>query len=298
MFADTGDLLEEVDGDGASGSPPLHGPARRQVGARRGSLNDPTSGRSGRAARCRCTSFAVDDPDGTELYVSAELGEVTVMTTRKSRTLAWIGTIPHWFYFAALRNNQPLWYQIVVWTSALGCVLALLGLVLGCHAVQGSTAVPVDQLVGATSPIPAGCAGTTSPGVIFGVFTLTWVFSGLLSMEPFGWGDQPGAQIPRDAFTGGAVELSRFPSMDPANVGAAAGRPRPSRKWSSSGSRTIRTTSFAPRADPSQTPSAVRAAASAVQRDRAPAGAAPDRRGQLARRSAPSRSASIRSSRG
>ena len=55
-------------------------------------------------------------PLGTELYVSANLGEVTVMTTRRSRTLAWLGTIPHWFYFAALRNNQPLWYQIVVWT--------------------------------------------------------------------------------------------------------------------------------------------------------------------------------------
>jgi hypothetical protein len=49
-----------------------------------------------------------------------------------------------------------------------------------------------------------------------GVFTLTWVFSGLLSMEPFGWATNPGLQIPRDAFTGGTVELSRFPPMDPA----------------------------------------------------------------------------------
>ena len=53
-------------------------------------------------------------------------------------------------------------------------------------------------------------------GVIFGVFTLTWVFSGMLSMEPFGWATQPGLQIPREAFTGGQVELNRFPSMDAA----------------------------------------------------------------------------------
>jgi uncharacterized membrane protein YkoI len=52
-------------------------------------------------------------------------------------------------------------------------------------------------------------------GVVFGVFTLTWVFSGLLSMEPFGWATQPGLAIPRNAFTGGAVDLSRFPAMDP-----------------------------------------------------------------------------------
>ena len=54
-----------------------------------------------------------------------------MVTTRGSRALAWIGTIPHWLYFTALRINQPLWYRIVVWTSALACVLAVLGLVLG-----------------------------------------------------------------------------------------------------------------------------------------------------------------------
>ena len=30
-----------------------------------------------------------------------------MMTTRRSRALAWIGTIPHWLYFTALRANQP-----------------------------------------------------------------------------------------------------------------------------------------------------------------------------------------------
>ena len=42
--------------------------------------------------------------------------------------LAWVSTIPHWFYFTALRNNQPVWYRIVVWTSALVCAVAVLGL--------------------------------------------------------------------------------------------------------------------------------------------------------------------------
>ena len=107
--------------------------------------------------------FRVDDSLGTELYVSANLAEVTVMTTRKSRTLAWLVTIPHWFYVAALRNNQPVWYQIVVWTSGAGCVLALLGLILGVTQYRWSRPRrPIGR--GATGiPIRAGCAGTTSP---------------------------------------------------------------------------------------------------------------------------------------
>ena len=103
--------------------------------------------------------FRVDDDEGTELYVSPQTGEVTMLTTRRSRALAWIGTIPHWLYFAALRANQPLWYRIVVWTSALACVLAVLGLILG--VTQFRRAKPFRW----PRPFrtPAGCGGTTSP---------------------------------------------------------------------------------------------------------------------------------------
>ena len=51
-------------------------------------------------------------------------------------------------------------------------------------------------------------------GVIFGVFTLTWVFSGLLSMEPYAWTNATGLDVRRDVFTGGPVDLARFPAMD------------------------------------------------------------------------------------
>ena len=75
--------------------------------------------------------FRVDDAAGTELYVQPKTGEVAMLTTRSSRGWAWVSTIPHWMYFTALRTNQPLWYRLVVWTSALACVLSVLGLLLG-----------------------------------------------------------------------------------------------------------------------------------------------------------------------
>jgi hypothetical protein len=215
VFADRGDLLEEVDRDDAT-----------RIASRFMNLSEhklqyvelvtrPDQWTIAQGRDMPQHRFRVDDPERTELYVSAELGEVSILTTRKSRTLAWIGTIPHWFYFAALRRNQPLWYQLVVWTSALGCVLAILGLALGVTQFRGRRPFRLANL-SSYIPYSGWMRWHYVTGVIFGVFTLTWVFSGMLSMEPFGWGTNPGLTIRRDAMTGGPVDLSRFPSMDPA----------------------------------------------------------------------------------
>lgn len=210
VFADTGDVLEPVDPVAARGIAAafMSLPEARVQFAE--TLERPDQWTLGQSRQLPLHKFDVDDAAGTELYVSADLGEVTVMTTRKTRTLAWLGTIPHWFYIAALRNNQPLWYQAVVWTSGLGVALALLGLVLGVTQYRWSRPHPSTGI-----PYSGWMRWHYVTGVVFGVFTLTWVFSGMLSMEPFGWATQPGLAIPRDAFTGGAVELSRFPGMDP-----------------------------------------------------------------------------------
>jgi uncharacterized iron-regulated membrane protein len=155
--------------------------------------------------------FRVSDDAGTELYVSPATGEVAVMTTRKGRALAWISTIPHWLYFTALRTNQPLWYRTVVWTSTLACVLALIGLVLGL--TQWRRQKPLI----ASIPYSGWMRWHYITGVVFGVFTLTWAFSGLLSMEPYAWTNANGLELPRDVFTGGAADLTKFPAMEPAS---------------------------------------------------------------------------------
>ena len=147
--------------------------------------------------------FRVNDEARTELSVSPATAEVTMVTTRKSRSLAWISTIPHWFYFAGLRGNQPVWYQFVVWSSGAICVLALLGLVLG--AVQS-----------VRSRYTGWMRWHHVTGLVFGVFTLTWAFSGLLSMEPFAWTNARGLEVRRDVFTGGAIDLAAFSAMKPA----------------------------------------------------------------------------------
>lgn len=156
--------------------------------------------------------FVADDGPDTELYVQPETGEIAMLTTRSSRALAWVSTIPHWLYFTSLRVNQPLWYQIVVWTSGLACVLAVLGLILSLTQFKRVRPFRLQAAV----PYAGWMRWHYITGAIFGLFTLTWAFSGLLSMEPFEWTRAEGLEAPRSAFTGGPLDLSQFTVPDPA----------------------------------------------------------------------------------
>jgi hypothetical protein len=171
-------------------------------------------------SRLPLQKFRVDDDAGTEVYVQPQTGDVAMMTTRSSRGWAWVSTIPHWMYFTGLRTNQPLWYRLVVWTSALACVLAVLGLILGVTQVRRgfrrkAEAAPVGRL-SAAIPYSGAMRWHYVSGVVFGVFTLTFAFSGLVSMEPWAWTNAPGLELPRDVLTGGPVDLSRFKAHPPA----------------------------------------------------------------------------------
>ena len=59
----------------------------------------------------------INDSDRTELYVSPHTGEVVLLTTRRTRMLAWVAAIPHWMYFTPLRVRDSLWNSVVLWTS-------------------------------------------------------------------------------------------------------------------------------------------------------------------------------------
>lgn len=153
----------------------------------------------------------VDDEARTELYVSPQLGEVVVQTTRASRALAWVAAIPHWLYFTSLRVNDAAWRQVILWSSGLGTLAAILGLVLAFTQFKGPFRF---ASVSASIPYAGWMRWHYITGVLFGVFALTWVFSGLLSMGPWDWasGGGSGAGI-RQALSGGALDLSRVKTM-------------------------------------------------------------------------------------
>lgn len=150
--------------------------------------------------------YQVADDGATEVYVSVPLGQVAVYTTRSSRTLAWLGTVPHWLYFAALRLNQPLWYDLVVWLAAIGSVLAGLGLVLGLIKWRRTRPFELKKAI----PYRGVMRWHYILGISFGIVGFTWVFSGLLSMEPFAWTRQQGIEIDSDLYQQGEFEPDDF----------------------------------------------------------------------------------------
>ena len=154
--------------------------------------------------------YTVDDEYGTEAYVSPTKAEVTVYTTRESRLLAWLGTIPHWFYFADLRANQPLWYDIVVWTSGIGCILAILGLIMSFTQWRKVRPFSLQKAI----PYKGMMRWHYILGTVFGIFVLTWAFSGLLSMEPFSWSNARGLPVNEGVYQEGILELDAFPAID------------------------------------------------------------------------------------
>lgn len=128
-------------------------------------------------------SFA--DSKGTVLYVSGKTGEIVQDTTAHERFWNWLGAVPHWLYFTALRENTPLWSNVVIYASLLGTFLTVTGIYIGIRMYGRGKR---------KSPFRGIALWHHWTGLIFGLVTLTWVFSGFASMQPWGWleGDGPG----------------------------------------------------------------------------------------------------------
>jgi hypothetical protein len=123
-------------------------------------------------------------PNGDEVYISGVRGQVVQATTRLTRIGAWLGPIPHWLYFTALRNNGRLWSRIVIWLSGAATVVALLGLIAGLTMVSPKKRY---RSHGVATSIPYAGPKRLHMilGLFFGFLACTWAFSGMLSMDPF-----------------------------------------------------------------------------------------------------------------
>lgn len=125
--------------------------------------------------------FALNDADGTEIYVSSRTGKVVQLTTGSQRFWNWLGAVPHWLYPSILRKHPEVWSQVVIWTSLLGTFLAVTGLYIGIRQLRRRKR---DGVL--ASPYRGLMFWHHVPGLIFGLFALTWVLSGLFSMNPWG----------------------------------------------------------------------------------------------------------------
>jgi hypothetical protein len=74
---------------------------------------------------------ALDDPDGTVLYVAVHSGEVVQRTRRTERIWNQVGARIHWLNIGSLRAYYTAWHATIRTVATLAFTLALLGLSLG-----------------------------------------------------------------------------------------------------------------------------------------------------------------------
>jgi len=142
--------------------------------------------------------FAADDDAGTQLYVSSVNGQVIQTTSSTERFWNWFGAVTHWVYPTVLRQNTALWSQVVIWLSIASLFLVFVGIYLGI--VQYGAR---DD--GSRSPYQGLNLWHHYAGLIFGLITVTWLFSGLLSMNPWGAFEGSGSFEERSRLQGSPI---------------------------------------------------------------------------------------------
>lgn len=144
---------------------------------------------------------------GTLLYVSSVNGEVVQHTDRLERGLNWIGAVVHWIYPAALRQNQTAWFWTVVILSSLGLFLTITGIYIAIRYLNFRKA-------GRLSPFRGWGLWHHYIGLAFGLLTLTWLLSGLLSMTPFSALEGRSTAYERSVVGGGSLSFDESIRQD------------------------------------------------------------------------------------
>ena len=123
--------------------------------------------------------FVMNDFPGTEFYISSTTGEVVQMTTSRTRFWNWIGAVVHWVYPTMLRQHTRTWLQTVIWLTIASIFLTVIGIYIGLRQYK-------LRRNGRKSPYRGWALWHHYTGLVFGLLTLTWLVSGLFSVNPWG----------------------------------------------------------------------------------------------------------------
>lgn len=125
---------------------------------------------------------ALNDAQDTRLYVSSHTGEILRDTSAHERLWNWLGANLHWIYPMQLRRYPIIWHWVVV-------VLSLAGLLaIASGAMAGLMRLRLRKPYRGKNVTPYH--GTMKLHHMLGLILLlplaTYMFSGLMSMNPWG----------------------------------------------------------------------------------------------------------------
>ena len=107
--------------------------------------------------------IAVEDADGTRLYVTESGGEVVLKTTASGRFWGWTGAVLHWLYFAPLRRQRgPVERNDRLAVDRRHGDVHRRHRCGGCGAWRRCAATAFAIIVNGRRT-PGGCAGITTP---------------------------------------------------------------------------------------------------------------------------------------
>ncbi len=144
----------------------------------------------------------------TRVYVSSSTGQVVLDAPRAERYWNYVGAWLHWLYMVRNQPSDPVWTWTVIVLSGIGVVSAVAGIVNGVvrwrfsGRYKNGTRTPFRE---------SWMRWHHLLGLTFGALLCTWIFSGLMSMNPVGVFDARGAKPDARAYAGGGPAQLRLP---------------------------------------------------------------------------------------
>jgi uncharacterized iron-regulated membrane protein len=124
----------------------------------------------------------INDAADTVVYISDTSGQIVRDTHRRERFWNWLGSTIHWIYPVQLRQNAPLWNQVIIVLSLIGIVSVVTGGIIGFLRIR----LHRPYRGASYSPYKGMMKWHHLLGLASLVFVSTFIFSGLMSMGPWG----------------------------------------------------------------------------------------------------------------
>ena len=237
----TGDRLQRVDAARAVASARAFAQAPEPLITYQGAVNEDAFTHSRALDMHRpLHRLHLGDSASTVVYVSGTTGEVVRDAPLHERAWNYVGAWIHWLY--PLRGNvfNDYWTNIVNWLSIAGIVLTLTGTVVGVlrwrflGRYKTGSRTPYRGVVMRWHHVF---------GLAFAVIAFTWVFSGLMSMNPWKIFDSGAAPLRQQAMNGGPLMLPAQAASVQALLSAASPNTRELRWVRSAGHTLVMATS-------------------------------------------------------
>ncbi|PSM13912.1 PepSY-associated TM helix domain-containing protein [Stenotrophomonas maltophilia] len=154
-----------------------------------------------------------------DVYVSSHTGEVVLDAPRVQQRWNYVGAWLHWLYFLRMQSVDPVWTWVVIVLSALCTVAAISGIVVGVWRWRFRG----HYRTGAKTPyVEPWMRWHHLIGLVAAAFVFTWIFSGLMSMNPLGVFSSTRESIDSERYHGPAAAVDGMLG-EPAALLAAAG---------------------------------------------------------------------------